>query len=74
MYFSNALFEGLAYTFGGAYIWKGLYTVGNLCYKINWAILLVGMEVKKKSYYIHEGDLMESILGYGVEGVIFGTW
>lgn len=31
------------------------------------------MEVKK-SYYIHKGDLMESFLGYGVEGVIFGTW
>ena len=42
LYFSKALFEGLI--FGWAYIkfWRGLSTEGNLCFKIDWASLIVG--------------------------------
>ena len=28
--------------FGGAYIRRGLYTEGNLCFKIDWSSLIVG--------------------------------
>ena len=35
LYFSKALFEGLI--FGGAYIRRGLFTEGNLRFKIDWA-------------------------------------
>ena len=37
LYFSKALFEGLI--LGGAYIWRGLCTEGNLRFKIDWASL-----------------------------------
>ena len=40
LYFSKALFEGLIS--GGAYTWRGLSTEGNLCFKIDWASLIVG--------------------------------
>ena len=40
LYFSKALFEGLI--LGGAYIRRGLSTEGNLCFRIDWASLLVG--------------------------------
>ena len=38
--FSKALFEGLI--FGGAYIRRGLSTDGKLCFKSDWASLIVG--------------------------------
>ena len=34
------IFEGLIV--GGAYIWRGFCTGGNLCFKIDWASLLLG--------------------------------
>ena len=37
--FFKALFEGLI--FGGAYIWRGLPTEGNLHFKIDWASFIV---------------------------------
>ena len=43
LYFSKALFEGLI--FGGAYIRRGLSTEGNLCFKIDWASLIVESEL-----------------------------
>ena len=42
LYFSNALFEGII--FGGACIRRGLSTEGNLCFKIDWASLILGSE------------------------------
>ena len=42
LYFSKALIEGLIS--GGAYIWRGLSTEGNLRFKINWASLIVGCQ------------------------------
>ena len=35
-----ALFEGLI--FGGAYVRKGLFTEGNLRFKVDWASIIVG--------------------------------
>ena len=40
LYFSKAIFEGLI--FGGAYVWRGLCTEGNLRLKSDWASLLLG--------------------------------
>ena len=43
LYFSKTLFEGLI--FGGAYIWRGLSTEGNLRFRIDCASLIVGSEI-----------------------------
>ena len=43
LYFSKALFEGLI--FGGAYIRGALSTEGNLRFKIDWASLIVGVNL-----------------------------
>ena len=44
--FSNALFEGLIW--GGAYVRRGLFTLGNLRCKINRVKLKVGTQIKKE--------------------------
>ena len=56
LYFSKALFEGVI--FGGAYIWRGLSTEGNLCFKIDWASLIVGSKftVFALFYFVFEGN------------------
>ena len=56
LYFSKALFEGLI--FGGAYIWRGLSTEGNLCFKIDWASLIVGSKftIFALFYFVFEGN------------------
>ena len=56
MYFSKTLFEGLI--FGGAYIQRGLSTEGNLCFKIDWASLIVGSKctVFALFYFVLEGN------------------
>ena len=46
--FQKALFERLG--FGGAYIRGGLYTVGNLRYKIEWVMPIVEREISIKNY------------------------
>ena len=53
---SKALFEGLI--FGGAYIRRGLSTEGNLCFKIDWASLIVGRKfiVFALFYFVFEGN------------------
>ena len=42
LYFLKVLFEGLI--FGGADIRRGLFTDGNLRFKIDWASLIIGSE------------------------------
>ena len=44
--------------FGGAYIWRGLSTEGNLRFKIDWAILIVGMKFTVFSLFcfVFEGN------------------
>ena len=56
LYFSKALFEGLI--FRGAYIWRGLSTERNLCFKIDWASLIVGSKftVFALFYFVFEGN------------------
>ena len=56
LYFSKTLFEGLI--FGGAYIWRGLSTEGNLRFKIDWASLIVGRKftVFALFYFVFEGN------------------
>ena len=51
-----ALFEGLI--FGGAYIRKGLSTEGNLRFKIDWVILIVGSKFTLFAlfYFVFEGN------------------
>ena len=43
---------------GGAYIWRGLSTGGNLHFKINWASLIVGskLTVFALFYFVFEGN------------------
>ena len=66
--FSKALFEGLI--FGGAYIRRGLSTKGNLCFKIDWARLIVvgKFTVFALFYFIFEGNFPSTSPG----GLIFG--
>ena len=70
--------------FRGAYIWRGLCTEGNLCFKIVWASLLLEGNVpfllcftlylrsnsmsKPTGGYIWRGNLMEGFLHYKVVG------
>ena len=70
--------------FRGAYIWRGLCTEGNLCFKIVWASLLLEGNVpfllcltlylransmsKAAGGYIWRGNLMEGFLHYKVGG------
>ena len=51
LYFSKALFEGLI--FG-----RGLHWEGNLCFKIDWASLIVGRKfmVFALFYFVFEGN------------------
>ena len=44
--------------FGGAYIWRGLSTEGNLRFKINWASLIVGSKftILALFYFVFEGN------------------
>ena len=44
--------------FGGAYIRRGLSTEGNLCFKIDWASLIVGSKftVFALFYFVFEGN------------------
>ena len=72
--------------FRGAYIWRGLCTEGNLCFKIVWASLLLEGNVpfllcftlylransmsKAAGGYIWRGNLMEGFLHYKVGGVL----
>ena len=55
LYFSKTFFEWII--FGGAYIWKGLSTEGNLCFKIDWASLIVErkLTVFALLYFVFEG-------------------
>ena len=66
--FSKALFEGLI--FGGAYIRRGLSTKGNLCFKIDWARLIVESKftVFALFYFVFEGNFPSTSPG----GLIFG--
>ena len=69
LYFSKALnFEGLI--FGGAYIWRGLSTEGNLRFKIDWASLTVGRKfaVFAFFYFVFEVNFQVQVPG----GLIFG--
>ena len=56
LYFSKALFEGLI--FGGANIWRGLSTEGNLRFKIDWTILIVGSKftIFALFYFVFQGN------------------
>ena len=79
-------FEGLI--FGGAYIWRGLSTEGNLRFEINWASLIVGSKFTvfalfyfvfegnfpsaSPRAYIWRGDLTEGFLRYEFGRLIFG--
>ena len=60
LYFSKALFEGLI--FGGAYIRRGLSTVGNLRFKLDRASLIVGSKFTIFSllYFVFEGNFPSS--------------
>ena len=53
---SKVLFEGLI--FGGAYIRRGLSMEGNLCFKIDWASLIVGSKFTVSALYcfVFEGN------------------
>ena len=51
LYFSKAVFEGLI--FGGADIWKGLSTEGNLRLKIDWASLIVELAPHINTCYLN---------------------
>ena len=44
--------------FGGAYIWRGLSTEGNLRFKINWASLIVGSKftILALFHFVFEGN------------------
>ena len=68
LYFSKALFEGLI--FGGAYIQRGLSMEGNLCFKIDWASLIVGRKFIGFAlfYFVFEGNFQVQAPG----GLIFG--
>ena len=72
---------------GGAYIRRSLCTEGNLCFKIDWAGLIVGrkftvfalfycIKLRAISTYkppcIWRGDLTEGFLRYEFGGFIFG--
>ena len=49
--------------FGGAYIWRGLFTEGNLCFKIVWGSFIEGIEFNVFAlFYIWRGDLVEGFL------------
>ena len=54
--FSKTLFEGLI--FGGAYFRRGLSTDGKLCFKIDWASLIVGSKftIFALFYFVFEGN------------------
>ena len=54
--FQRSFLEGLI--FGGAYIQRGLSTEGNLCFKIDWASLIVGRKftVFALFYFVFEGN------------------
>ena len=70
--------------FCGAYIWRGLCTEGNLCFKIDWASSLLegnlpfllcftlylraNSKSKPPGAYIWRGDLMEGFFHYKVGG------
>ena len=56
LYLSKALFEGLIC--GGAYIWRGLSTEGNLRFKFDRASLIVGSKFTIFSlfYFVFEGN------------------
>ena len=45
-------------SFWGAYFWRGLYLEGNLCFKIDWASLIVGSKftVFALFYFAFEGN------------------
>ena len=60
--------EGLI--FGGAYIRKGLSMKGNLCFKIDWAILVFGRKfnVFALFYFVFKGNVLVQAPG----GLIFG--
>ena len=63
-----ALFEGLI--FGGAYIRRGLSTVGNLRFKIDWASVIVGSKftVFALFYFVFECNFPST----SPRGLIFG--
>ena len=78
----------MAYIFQRPFL-RGLSTEGNLCFKINWASLIVGSELTVFAlfYFVFEGNfpstspqrghLMEGFLTYQFGGLIFGgvyTW
>ena len=62
--------EGLI--FGGAYIWRGLSTEGNLRFKIDRASLIVGSKftVFALSFFVFEGNFQLKAPPGG--GLIFG--
>ena len=68
LYFSKALFEGLI--FGGVYIRRGLYTEGNLRFKIDWASLINGRKFTVFSlfYFVFGGNFQVE----APRGLIFG--
>ena len=70
LYFSKALFEGLI--FGGAFIWRGLSTEGNLRLKIDWASFIVGSKftVFALFYFVFDGIFPIKITS--PQGLIFG--
>ena len=56
MHFYKSIYEGLI--FGGAYIWRGLSTEGNLRVQIDWASLIVRSKftVFALFYFVFEGN------------------
>ena len=56
--------------FGGAYIGRGLSAEGNLCFKLDWASLIVGSKftVFALFYFVFEGNLPST----SAPGLIFG--
>ena len=84
--FQRPFFEGLI--IGGAYIRRGLPTMGNLRFKIGWASLIVWSKFtvfffllcilgqcskyKPPGAYIWRGDLTEGFVRYRIGRLIFG--
>ena len=66
------LFEGRI--FGGAYIRRGLSTVENLRFKIDWASLIVARKftVFALFYFVFEGSFQVQAPGAGEGGLTFG--
>ena len=61
LFFSTPFLRGLFLEwliFGGAYIQRSLSTEGNLCFKIDWASLIVGSKftVLALFYFVFEGN------------------